>query len=286
MKKIIIDYLLITLGCSMLAYSVIAFWAPLGLVTGGISGLGIIIENYTTAAGFRFPIPIWLTNLVLNFPLFIIGYRILDKRYFYRSAYGYLVLTLTLYLMRFFPAPPADIMLSAIFGGVIAGVGIALVFRANATTGGSTLIATIINKWAFPHFSIAKILFVVDSTIILFGLLTFGPIATMYAVIAVFICSKVTDAVLEGVSFAKAAFIISKDSDIIAEKILKDMQRGVTSVSSKGMYTKTEQPMLMCIVSAKQLVELKQLVQETDKKAFVIVADVREVLGEGFTEET
>jgi len=285
-KKIIIDYLLITLGCSMLAYSVIAFWAPLGLVTGGISGLGIIIENYTTAAGFRFPIPIWLTNLVLNFPLFIIGYRILDKRYFYRSAYGYLVLTLTLYLMRFFPAPPADIMLSAIFGGVIAGVGIALVFRANATTGGSTLIATIINKWAFPHFSIAKILFVVDSTIILFGLLTFGPIATMYAVIAVFICSKVTDAVLEGVSFAKAAFIISKDSDIIAEKILKDMQRGVTSVSSKGMYTKTEQPMLMCIVSAKQLVELKQLVQETDKKAFVIVADVREVLGEGFTEET
>jgi len=285
-KSKIIDYILITLGCFMLSYVVIAFWAPKYLVTGGISGLGIIIMNYTETAGFVFPIPIWLTNLVLNMPLFAIGYKIMDRTYFVRSAYGYLMMTIALYVLQFAPTIPSDMMLASLFGGVIAGVGIALIFRAKATSGGSTLIATILNKWAFPHYSIARILFVVDSCIILLGMAMFGPISTMYAVIAVFVCSKVTDAVLEGFSFAKAAFIISKKSEEIAQKILSDINRGLTELPSRGMYTKNNQPMLLCVVSAKELVELKQLVYSIDKSAFVIVADVREVLGEGFTPHT
>jgi len=278
------DYFFITLGCCLLAYAVISFWAPLGLVTGGISGLGIIVMDYTQQAGFQFAIPVWFTNLVLNLPLFAIGYKIMDKTYFVRSAYGYVVLTVALYAMQFLPAAPPDIMLSALFGGVISGVGLALVFRAKATTGGTTLIATILNRWAFPHFSVAKIMFVVDAAIILLGIVTFGISVTMYAVIAIFVSTKVTDTVLEGLSFAKAAFIISKESDAIAEKILANMGRGITEISSRGMYTKQNQPMLLCVVSARELVELKQLVYSMDKDAFVIVADVREVLGNGFTE--
>ena len=283
-KNKYLDYFLITLGCCMLAYAVISFWAPQHLVTGGISGLGIIIMDYTESAGFRFPIPLWLTNMVLNLPLFIIGYRIVDRTYFVRSAYGYAILTAAFYAMQFLPPVPSDLMLSSLFGGVIAGVGIALVFRAKATTGGSTLIATILHHWAFPQYSVAKILFVVDTIIILAGLLVFGPIPTMYAVIAIYVSIKVTDTVLEGLSFAKAAFIISKESEAIANKILTDMDRGATEISSRGMFTKQAQPMLLCVVSAKELVELKQLVHSIDARAFVIVADVREVLGEGFTE--
>jgi len=283
-KNKYMDYLFITLGCCMLAYAVISFWAPQNLVTGGISGLGIIIMNYTETAGFRFPIPIWLTNMVLNLPLFIIGYRIMDRTYFVRSAYGYAVLTVAFYAMQFLPAVPSDYMLASIFGGVIAGAGIALVFRAKATTGGSTLIAAILQRWALPHVSTAKILFVVDSIIILAGLVFFGPISTMYAVIAVYVSAKVTDTVLEGLSFAKAAFVISKETEAISAKILTGMDRGVTEISSRGMFTKQAQPMLMCVVSAKELVELKEIVYSLDGNAFVIVADVREVLGKGFTE--
>ncbi|MCL2373027.1 MAG: YitT family protein [Defluviitaleaceae bacterium] len=283
-KSVFIDYLFITLGCCMLSFAVILFFSPQNLVTGGISGLGIIIMDYTEAAGFRFPIPIWLTNLVLNIPLFVIGYRIMDRTYFVRSLYGYGVMTVAFYVWDFVRPMPGDMMLSALYGGVIAGIGIALVFRAKATTGGSTLIAAILQRWAFKHHSAAKILFVVDSCIILTGLLVFGPIAAMYAVIAVFVSSKVADTVLEGLSFAKAAFIISKENDIIADKILTEMNRGATEITSRGMFTKNNQPMLMCVVSAKELVELKQLVHSLDERAFVIVADVREVLGEGFTE--
>jgi len=283
-KSIFIDYLLITVGCCMLSFAVISFFSPQSLVTGGISGLGIIIMYYTETAGFQFPIPIWLTNLVLNLPLFAVGYKIMDRTYFVRSLYGYAVMTAAFYVLPFLQPMPGDMMLSALYGGVIAGIGIALVFRAKATTGGSTLIAAILQRWAFRHHSTAKILFVVDSCIILVGLVMFGPIAAMYAVIAVFVSSKVADTVLEGLSFAKAAFIISKESELIAEKILTEMNRGATEITSRGMFTKNNQPMLMCVVSAKELVELKQLVHSLDQRAFVIVADVREVLGEGFTE--
>lgn len=268
----------------MLSYAVISFWAPQNLVTGGISGLGIIIMYYTETAGFQFPIPIWLTNLVLNMPLFAIGYKIMDKTYFVRSVYGYLVMTVSFYILQFFPPVPGDLMLSSLYGGVVAGIGIALVFRAKATTGGSTLIAAIVQKWALPQVSTAKILFVTDTIIIMAGLAFFGPIATMYAVIAIFVSTKVADTVLEGLSFAKAAFIISKDADAIAQKILTELSRGATEISSRGMFTKQPQPMLMCVISARELVALKQLVYEIDDRAFVIVADVREVLGEGFTE--
>jgi uncharacterized membrane-anchored protein YitT (DUF2179 family) len=281
-KKIAIDYLYITIGTFLLGFAVIAFWQPHNLVTGGISGLAIIIFHYTESAGFQIPIPIWLSNLVLNLPLFIVGFKVMPKEYFVRSIYGYLMLTISLYVLRFVPQIPSDLLMASLFGGVIAGVGISFVLRALATTGGSTLIAAILNRWAFRHISTAKILFFVDSAIILIGLLVFGPIAAMYAVVAVFVSTKVTDAAIDGLSFSKAAFIISHESDAIADRILKDMDRGVTEMPSRGRYTQKEQTMLLCVVPAKEIVNLKQIVYETDKNAFVIVTDVREVLGEGF----
>lgn len=284
-KTVVRDYFYVTIGTFMLGFAIIAFWQPHNLVTGGISGLAIIIFDYTASAGFEIPIPIWLSNLVLNLPLFIIGLKVMPREYFYRSIYGYIMLTVSLYALRYIPQIPSDMLMASLFGGVAAGVGISFVLRARATTGGSTLIAAILHRWAFPHISMAKLLFFVDSTIIVIGLLVFGPIAAMYAVVAVFVSTKVTDTAIEGLSFAKAAFIISQESDAIAEGITKDLNRGVTEMPSRGRYSKQDQTMLLCVVPAKEIVDLKQLVYAIDKKAFVIVTDVREVLGEGFKAE-
>jgi len=279
-RQILRDYLLITVGVVLLSYAVIAFWQPFGMVTGGVSGLAIIIAHYTADTGFQ--VPIWLTTLVLNIPLFLIGYRIIPRKYFIRSIYAYLCMVLVLFVVELMPVPELDVLLASLAGGVIAGLGVGLVLRAMATTGGSTLAADIIKRKFLRHMPVGKIIFAVDAVIISTGFVAFGSISTMYAVIAVFVCARITDTILEGLSFSKAAFIISKEADTIASTILKEMNRGCTALDSRGMFTKNTQSMLICVVSAKEIVNLKQVVYSLDERAFVIVTDVREVLGEGF----
>jgi len=280
-KQTLWDYLIISLGTFGLAYAVIAFWAPMDMVTGGISGLAIIIHAYSYDL-IGFDIPIWLSNFLLNAPLLVLGYKIIPKAYFIRTLFASQFLVLALFLAEFLPIPETDILLSAVFGGVIAGIGLGFVFRAMATTGGTTLAADLLKRKFFKHLSVPKVLFGVDTVIVLIGFLVFGPINTMYAVIAIFVCSKVTDVIIEGMHFSKAAFIISKQSDIISQTILKDMNRGCTALDSHGMFTKEKRTLLLCVVSAKEITNLKQLVYNLDENAFVIVADVREVMGEGF----
>jgi len=282
-KQTLIDYFLITLGVFLLGFAIIVFWQPHNLVTGGVSGLAIIVFYYTESAGFDIPIPIWLTTLVLNLPLFALGYKIVPKDYFVRSIYGYLMLVVATYVLRYVPPLYTDMLMGAIFGGVVCGIGVGFVFRTRATTGGSTLISIMLQRWLLRHISVAKILFVVDSTIILVGLIMFGLNTTMFAIVAVYVSSKVTVAVIEGFSFAKAVYIISQESEAIADKIMNKLERGVTKIPSKGGFTEAEQNLLLCVVPAKGIVDLKELVYSIDKKAFVIVSDVREVLGEGFT---
>ena len=281
-KKTFLDYFYITAGTFLLSFSIIAFWAPHNLITGGLSGLAIIIFYYSESIGFNVPIPIWVSNLVLNLPLFLLAFKIVPRDYFIRSIYGYLMLTLSLFVFTFIPPIPSDLLMSSIFGGVVGGFGVGLVFRSRATTGGTTLIATILHKWALPHVSMAKILFCVDSTIILVGLLMFGPISTMYAIVTVFILMKVTDMAIEGFTVSKAAFIISTEAEAIAEGINTQLNRGVTELPSRGRYLKKDGTLLLCVVPAKEIVNLKQFVYSVDQRAFVIVTDVREVLGEGF----
>jgi uncharacterized membrane-anchored protein YitT (DUF2179 family) len=170
-----------------------------------------------------------------------------------------------------------------VFGGIFCGAGVGLIVRAMASTGGTILLASIIHNRLLRHISVGRLLFGCDFMIILIGLVVFGPEAAMYAVVGIFVCTKVTDAILEGFSFAKAAYIISDKSDVIANEIIRHLNRGATEIQARGMYTKEARGMLMCVVSGRELVQLKQLVYNTDPKAFVIVAEVREVLGEGFT---
>jgi len=279
-KKYIKDYTLIIIGDFLLAYAIVAFFQPYNMVTGGISGLAIIVAYYSTQ--WWVEIPVWVSNLAFNIPLFILGGIILKGESIIKSAFAAVFLSAALFIVQFIPPVPGDIVLSTIFGGVIAGFGVGLVLKAMATTGGTTLAGAILHKTFFKHISVARLIFACDAIVIVIGLLVFGPAATMYAIAAIYVCTKVMEATMEGMHFAKAAFIISEKSETIAQHVLANLNRGATELKGRGMYTKQDKNVLICVVSTKESVRLKELVSEIDASAFVIMTDVREVLGEGF----
>jgi len=279
-RKYIKDYSLIIVGDFLLAYAVVAFFQPHNMVTGGVSGLAIIVAYYS--AQLWREIPVWVSNLVFNIPLFIIGGFILKGESIIKSAFAAIFLSAAFFVVQFLPVPPNDIILSTIFGGVVAGFGVGLVLKAMATTGGTTLAGSILHNSLFKHVSVARLIFYCDALVILIGLLVFGPVATMYAIAAIYVSTKAIEATMEGMHFAKAAFIISEKSETIAEHVLAKMDRGATELKGRGMYTKQDKNVLICVVSTRESVRLKELVSEIDASAFVIMTDVREVLGEGF----
>jgi len=281
------EYALLVTGTLLLAIAVTVFLEPSELVTGGVSGIGIIIRSVTVGR-FGVDVPLWLTNIILNIPLFILGAKTRGLAFLGRTLFSTILfspaLFLTSYIPRYITAlSEIDLLLAAVFGGAVSGAGLGLVFRAAATTGGTDLAASVIVYYK-QHISISKVMFILDSCIIAAGFFVFGASKAMYAIIAVYISSNVINVTLEGLSFAKAAFIISDKHDEISESILTGLKRGVTALRGMGMYTKTNKDVILCVVSKKEIVELKELVYEIDAKAFVIVADVREVLGEGFVE--
>lgn len=282
-KQKIIEYLAIIVGTTILSIAINVFFDPFELVTGGVSGLSIIIKKFAEEK-YNIIIPLWLTNLALNLPLFVAGVKILGIKMLRRTIFATLYLSVALFYTKLIPTSflvDAEPLLVALFGGVLSGVGIGLVFSSFATTGGTDLAASIIHRYV-KHISISKLLFMLDTCIILFGIFMFGINKAMYAIIAVYITSKVIDSILEGLSFSKAALIISEHSDIIAKEILTQLDRGVTGLSGRGMYTLNNKEILLCVVSRKQVIQLKDAVKFIDNRAFLLVFDVREALGEGF----
>jgi uncharacterized membrane-anchored protein YitT (DUF2179 family) len=278
----ILNYIYIIIGTTILAASINMFFAKLKLVTGGVSGLAIIIE-YVTEKHFGRGIPLWFTNIAVNVPLFIIAVKLKGKEFVGKSMFAATYLSFALFYTSFIPAPEVDFLLASIFGGVLAGTGLGFVLRASASTGGTDLAANIIKVY-FKNVPIAKIMLVMDSTIILTGAFVFGVEKAMYALISIYIITKVIDGILEGINFSKAVFIISDHSKEIAETLMKDLKRGVTGINGTGMYTNGEKQVLFVVVGKNQIVPLQKMVKEIDTSAFITIADVREVLGEGFTE--
>ena len=275
-------YLLIIVGTAFVAFAIQCLYDPSGLVTGGFSGIAIIIKSLTTdlvAGG----IPLWLTNIVLNIPVFIIALIKMGKRFIGRTLFGTLMLSVWLYILPVIDIAQGDMLLVSLFGGVFSGLGMGLVLRANATTGGTDMVAALIQQ-KIRHYNVAQIMHILDGAIVIFGLFVFGLRPTLYAIVAIFVTTKVSDAILEGFKFSKAAFIITDHYDEIAEVLMNELDRGATGLKATGMYTGKDRCVLYCVVSKKQIVVLKELVVKIDPTAFVIVSDVREVLGEGFLE--
>ena len=276
------NYIMIIIGAGLLSIGVSCFFDPIGLVTGGFSGLSIVIKS-VTSLWIEGGIPLWFTNLALNIPVFIVAYFVKGKGFIGKTLFGTVMLSVWLYIIPNFDWAQDDFLIAAVFGGVFTGIGIGLVIRAGATTGGTDMVSALIQV-KLRHYSIVQILQVIDGLVVLLGLFVFGIRPTLYAIIGIVVATKVSDMIVEGWNYSKAVYIITNEHEIVAKRILTELDRGVTGLHAKGMYTETEKCVLYCVMSQKEVVNLKSLVAEVDPYAFIIVSDVREVLGEGFQE--
>lgn len=277
------SYLLITAGTFFMATGINIIYEPLSMVTGGFSGIGIIIKKLLEGSG-KISIPIGATNLVLNIPLFILAFKIKGGPFLKRTLYASVCFSTALLIVPSFELAHRDYLMAAVWGGTLNGVGLGLVFSQNTSTGGSDLLGTLLNQW-YPGMSISELLILIDGIIVLGGMFVFGMETGLYSIVAVFITGKVSDALVDGLKFAKMAYIISDVPDEISREILRRMMRGVTGLEGKGMYSGKGKNVLMCVVSKKEVVRLIEIVKSADKDAFVIITDVKEVFGEGFVAE-
>ncbi len=274
--------LVITAGSGLLAFAIKCMFDQVGLVTGGFTGIAILIKALTNMF-YKGGIPLWFANLALNVPFFVLAYKIKGKRFIGKTVYATVMLSVWLYVIPEIDFAGGDYILASIFGGVLAGIAMGMILWANATTGGTEMVAVLL-QCRLKHYSVAQIMQVLDGMIVLAGLYVFGIHPSMYAIVAIFITSKVTDTILEGMKFSKAAYIITDHYDEIAKRVMEELNRGVTGLAAQGMYSGEEKCVLYCVVSKKEIVLLKELVDQIDKNAFVVVGDVREVHGEGFIE--
>lgn len=280
MKKQIYEYAMIIIGTTLLAAGITMFYDKNTIVTGGVVGIAIII-NRITEQYMGYGIPLWLTNLVLNIPLFIAAVIIKGRKFGIKSLVAAIYLSFALYFLTFIKTPTYSLLLSSIYGGVLSGIGLGLVFRERSTTGGTDLLASLINRYR-RDISVGTILFIIDGIIIILGFYVFGSEKGLHAIIAVFVTSVVLDNILDGVKFAKAVYIISEKADEIGQVIINKLGRGVTALNATGVYSNKDKKVLFCVVSKRQIVKLKDMIQEVDENAFVVVYDAKEVLGEGF----
>ena len=277
------DISYILAGTFVMALGINLAFDPMGLVCGGVTGLAIVVK-YLTGLIWEGGIPVWLSNLLFNGPLFAIALLKKGKKYIAKTMFATVMLSVWIYLLPIYRLFD-DYVLATLFGGVMTGAGIGMVLARMATTGGTDLLSALIHD-KIKHFTIPQLLAITDGAIVVLGAVVFGVENAMYAICVVYLCSKISDGMLEGLKFAKMAHIISDKAEEIAEIILTDVDRGATGVKVQGMYSKEEKKMLICVVTKKEIVELIDIVHKIDPNAFVIVNDVHEVRGEGFIEIT
>lgn len=277
------DFAVIAAGTVCMALAVNIVYEPLGMVTGGISGLSIILRRL---AGVRLgaAVPVWLFNLLLNIPIFLVALRIKGKRYMKMTLFANLCFTVALFLIPVSALHQKDFVLAAAVGGVLTGMGLGLVFSRGYSTGGTDLLGAVIHHF-FPYYPVGQILFALDCVIIAAGACVFGVRPAAYAALAVYLTTHLMDTIVAGGNSAKLAYIISDHYEEIGRTILSQVGRGITVLDGTGMYTGKAKKTLMCVVDRKQISSVCHIARNVDKKAFVIISDIREVQGEGFVEK-
>ncbi|MFB7035434.1 YitT family protein [Bacillus altitudinis] len=266
------NYVLILIGSAIVAVGFNTLLLPNQIAAGGVSGISTIMQSF----GFEAAYVQW----GLNIPLFIAGFYLLGGIFGVKTLVGSVFLPLMVFLTRHIAPVTHEALLAAIFGGVVIGIGIGLVFLGNGSTGGTALAAKIINK--YTGLTLGTCLAMMDGLIVLAAMTVFGIEEGLYAVIGVFISSKTIDVVQAGFSHSKMAMIITDHEDEVRQAVFDQIDRGVTKISAVGGYTDHDRPILMCVVGQSQFTKLKQVVKAIDASAFVIVMDAKEVLGEGF----
>jgi len=277
------DYFWMTVGILITAYALDAFLIPNKIAAGGVSGLATVIYYVLKDAGL-IVIPVGLLMLLMNVGLLAVAIRLRGWRFGAKTIFGAVGLSLAVDLMApFVPAlASSDRLLAVLWGGALAGIGMGMVFRVGGNTGGTDIVAQLLTK----KFSlgVGQLMLLVDAAVLIVAALKFGPELALYGAVAVFVTTTTIDVVQEGLSTEKAAFIFSKQNELIGQAILSELGRGATGFAARGLYTGDDREVIFCVVSRRELDDLKNIVATVDPEAFLVISDVHEALGEGFKE--
>ena len=278
-KKTVYEYLMIVVGSFIMAAGFVIFISPFKLAPGGVYGIAITLHYLTNF------LPIGVFALCMDIPLFLIGTWILGRKFGAKTLVGIFSLsgftTLLENLYGYEPLVTEDYFLASVFGGVLLGIGLGLIFKARATSGGTDIVAMIINK--YHKISVGKLIIYVDTAVVFIGLAAFQDWRIpLYSWVTIFITGKIIDMMIEGVGSEKAVYIISEHYDKIRDKIINEMNRGGTYLNGEGMYNGNEKKIIYTIVDRKELILLQRYVHEIDPNAFMTVVESTETLGEGF----
>lgn len=265
----------IILGCIISSFGISVFLLPNQLSNGGFSGIA-------TIGFYFFKIPMSITIILLNIPFFILGYFKLGKKFMIKTIISTTIYSLCIDLFSKIPPLTDDRFLASIYGGIVVGIGLALIFKAGSSTGGTDLIAYIIQVYK-DGFRISNILVGLDIFVVTLNLICFRQIEIgLYSAITIYIVGKMLDIVFEGLNFSKMIYIISDENEKIASKITKELSRGLTGFYGKGMYTGKQKTIILCVTNRRNIIYIKNLAKEIDPYSFIIITDAREVYGLGF----
>lgn len=269
----VLAYVQIVIGSFIAALSYPMFLVPNAIAPGGVTGVATILNHIVDW-------PVGMTSLALNAPLFILGYRSMGRVFAFRSM---ITTVLFSFLIDFLPvgAVTTDPLLGSVFGGVLLGGGLGLILRGGATTGGSDMVARMVHA-RFQHISVGAFLMSIDFCVVLAAGFFIKVEYALYAFISIYLSSRLIDTVMEGFSKQKACYVISKSYDLVKRELMEKLDRGVTLLHAQGGYSGEDRPMLLCILSAQEVGQLKAIVRQADEEAFVFITDAFEVLGEGF----
>lgn len=276
LRKQAIRYMVIALGSLICGVSINAFLVPHHMLSGGVAGVAMILH-------FLFDWPIGFVVALLNLPVMYAAYRLMDRGYFISAMYGMIIFSVAIDATRGLAELNIvdDIMLAAIYGGVISGIGSGLVFRVNASSGGTDTIAALLKK--YYAFNISYVGFSINCVLMTIAAFLFGFKPAMYTLLSMYIGANVIDRVIQGFNTKKTITIISEHADEIAEAVMNEVGRGVTFLRGEGAFTHNEKKVLFVVVTLIQMAKIKPIVNALDPCAFMIVQDAVEVLGHGFS---
>ena len=271
--KYLKEYLIITVGCFFYAVSINYFFISNHLAEGGVAGICLILF-------YLFTLPVGIMYFVINIPLLIMGWKLVGRDFLFKTLYGTSCLSFLITLTETWKGPSNDIMLGSIYGGVLIGIGLGLIFMVNGSTGGTDVVARILNRYF--DIPLGRTMLILDVVILGIAAIFFGKEIVMYTLISMTIVSKAIDYFQDGYTKAKGITIISSKSEEIKERIMNETGRGTTIIKGEGGFTGNEIDLLFCVVSKFEVTKVKTIVKETDSFAFLTISDVSEVLGEGF----
>ncbi|MEG0513821.1 MAG: YitT family protein [Clostridia bacterium] len=272
-NEMVAAYAQIIIGSVLGALAYPMFLVPNHIAPGGLTGLATVLN-------FLFKVPVGMTSLLLNIPLFILGYRSMGRVFALRSLFATIIFSVLIDILPV-PALTQQPFLGALFGGLLMGLGLGLILRGGATTGGSDMVARMIHS-RFSHISVGAILFFIDCCVVAMAGFFIEIEYALYAFISLYAGSKVIDLVMVGLSREKACYVISDEWQAVKTEVMEQLNRGVTVLSAEGGYSGEKKPVLLCVLSAQEVGLLKAIVLAKDERAFVFISDAYEVLGEGF----